>query len=109
MHLQIHLVWPERLQAQIKSSCAPFSIVLYVSLFVALQKGRPRPLIAAVELTCGTKPRGKGGAPIWEGDPHGCPGAGMGWRGGAPSLWSNVWLYMWMALAFGGPSTGKGL
>lgn len=31
--------------------------------FPVFQKGIPRPLIVAVEFTCGTKPRGSGGAP----------------------------------------------
>lgn len=77
--------------------------------FPVFQKGRPRPLIVAVEFTCGTKPRGSGGAPTWEGEPQGCPGAGMGGGGGTPSFLAMAWLYRWIALGFGCPSTGKGL
>lgn len=88
VHLQIHLVWPERLLAQNRvlkpfANCHKF----YNFIFPVFQKGRPRPLIVAVEFTCGTKPRGSGGAPTWDGDPQGCPGAGMGGGGGGtPSL-----------------------
>lgn len=69
-----------------KQFSSPLLHCLVRFIFLVVQKGRPRPLIVAVELTCGTKPRGNGGAPTWEGDPQGCPGAGMGGRGGTPSL-----------------------
>lgn len=77
--------------------------------FPVSQKGRPRPLIVAVEFTCGPKPRGSGGAPTWEGDPQACPGAGMGGGGATPSFLAMAWLYMWIELGLGCPSTGKGL
>lgn len=108
VHLQIRLIWPERLQAHNGVLKADF-VRRHISLFPVFQKGSPRPLIVAVEFTCGTKPRGSGGAPTWEGEPQGCPGAGMGGGGGTPSFLAMAWLYRWIALGLGCPSTCKGL
>lgn len=54
----------------------------------ANQYGSPLPLSAAV-FKWGTYPRGRGGAPDWDGEPHTCPGGGGGIDGGgAPaSFW----------------------
>ena len=114
VHLQVGLVWsglvwPERLQARHRVLAPFFCHKLFNSIFPVFQKGSPRPLIVAVEFTCGTKPRGSGGAPTWEGEPQGCPGAGMGGGGGTPSFLAMAWLYRWIALGLGCPSTGKGL
>lgn len=111
VHFQIRPVWPERLQARsgVSKPFFFFFVHCHISLFPVFQKGSPRPLIVAVEFTCGTKPRGSGGAPTWEGEPQGCPGAEMGGGGGTPSFLAMAWLYRWMAPGLGCPSTGKGL
>lgn len=109
VHVQIRLSGLRGFRLKTESS----SLLSIVSncrfLFPVFQKGKPRPLIVAVEFTCGTKPRGSGGAPTWEGEPQGCPGAGMGGGGGTPSFLAMAWLYRWMAPGLGCPSTGKGL
>lgn len=105
VHLQSHLFCPPTRREASGYKQSPRAFCPLSQTFSVFQKGRPRPLIVAVEFTCGTKPRGSGGAPTWEGDPQGCPGAGMGGGGGTPSLRARAWLYMWI----GCPSTGKGL